>query len=242
MREASLATKKSVSKSGDAKVKHGKGKAQAKVSPTARAAKASAREEREEEELDSDSTPVPEPVAAAAEPKKARRGKAPVELGQALVEAWQTHERIHQFLLEELAPQAWSSPAPIGKGRTVRGIVCHIHNVRLLWLASHAPGSAVPAKLDRESATLEQAREALAQSSVAMVALLRQSLADGGRLKDFKPDVVNFVAYAMAHEAHHRGQICLVARALGQPLSQQAGFGLWEWRKRHAEAHPEPEE
>ena len=236
-----MATKKSVSKSDGATVKQGKGKAPAKASAKAKATKAAAREEPDEEELEP--APAPETVEAAApEPRKARRGKAPVDLAQALVEAWETHERIHQFLLEELAPEAWSSPAPIGKGRTVRGIVCHLHNVRLLWLATHAPGSTVPAKLDRESATLEQAREALGQSSVAMVALLRQALADGGRLKDFKPDVLNFAAYAMAHEAHHRGQICLVARALGQPLSQQAGFGLWEWRKRHAEAHPEPEE
>lgn len=236
-----MATKKSVSKSKDAKVKHGQGKAPAKVSAKAKATKPAAREEPDDEELEAQ--PAPEPVAAAApEPKKARRGKAPVDLANALVEAWETHERIHQFLLEELAPEAWSSPAPIGKGRTVRGIICHIHNVRLLWLASHAPGTSVPAKLERESATIEQAREALGQSARALATLLRQALADGGRLKDFKPDVVNFAAYAMAHEAHHRGQVCLVARALGQPLSQQAGFGLWEWRKRHAEAHPEPEE
>lgn len=234
-----MATKKSVSKSKDAQLKQGQGKRPAKAS--AKATRPAPREEPDEEKLAAQ--PTPEPVAAATpEPKKARRGKAPVELAQALVEAWETHERIHQFLLEELSPEAWSSPAPIGKGRTVRGIVCHIHNVRLLWLASHAPGTSVPTKLERESATIEQAREALAQSSRAIVALLRQSLADGGRLKDFKPDVVNFAAYAMAHEAHHRGQICLVARALGQPLSQQAGFGLWEWRKRHAEAHPEPEQ
>lgn len=236
-----MATKKSVSKSKDAKVKHGQGKSPAKVSAKAKATKPAAREEPDDEELEAQ--PAPEPVAAAApEPKKARRGKAPVDLANALVEAWETHERIHQFLLEELAPEAWSSPAPIGKGRTVRGIICHIHNVRLLWLASHAPGTSVPAKLERESATIEQAREALGQSARALATLLRQALADGGRLKDFKPDVVNFAAYAMAHEAHHRGQVCLVARALGQPLSQQAGFGLWEWRKRHAEAHPEPEE
>ncbi|MCY3000274.1 MAG: hypothetical protein NTV21_00495 [Planctomycetota bacterium] len=238
-----MATKKSVSKSKDAKVKQGKGKVPAKVSSKAKASKSAAREEPDEDELEPEVEPAPEPVAAVApEPKKARRGKAPVDLAQALVEAWETHERIHQFLLEELAPEAWSSPAPIGKGRTVRGIVCHIHNVRLLWLASHAPEATPPAKLERESATLEQAREALGQSSRAIAAMLRQALAEGGRLKDFKPDVVNFAAYAMAHEAHHRGQICLVARALGQPLSQQAGFGLWEWRKRHGEAHPEPEE
>lgn len=190
-----------------------------------------------------ESEPQLEPVASASpapEKPAKRRGKAPVDLATALVEAWSTHERIHQFLLEHLDPQAWSTPAPIGKGRTIRGAVCHIHNVRLLWLQNHAPEDELPERLDRETATLEEARAALAASALAMAGLLRAALADGGRVPDFKPDVVNFASYAMAHEAHHRGQICLLARALGKPLPQSVGFGLWEWRKRHGEAHPQP--
>jgi hypothetical protein len=70
----------------------------------------------------------------------------------------------------------------------------------------------------------------------ALHALLEQALARGGHVRDFKPDVVGFLGYCLAHEAHHRGQICLLARQLGRPLPQAAGFGLWEWKKRWLES------
>ncbi|MBM3991067.1 MAG: hypothetical protein FJ298_08665 [Planctomycetes bacterium] len=179
------------------------------------------------------------PTVAAA-PARKGRGKPPFDPSSALLEAWSTHERIQQFLLEQLDAQAWGAFAPIGKGRTIRGVVAHMHNVRLLWLASHAPDDAALARLDRETATLDEARKALAASALALTKMLRHALADNGKLPGFKPDAVHFLAYAMAHEAHHRGQICLLARAVGRPLASAAGFGLWEWRKRHGEAHPEP--
>jgi uncharacterized damage-inducible protein DinB len=39
-------------------------------------------------------------------------------------------------------------------------------------------------------------------------------------------------AYMFSHEAHHRGQICMLARQMGHPLSQKAMFGMWEWGTR----------
>jgi uncharacterized damage-inducible protein DinB len=47
------------------------------------------------------------------------------------------------------------------------------------------------------------------------------------------------LAYFVAHEAHHRGQIVLVARALGQRLPVAVTGGLWQWTKRAAEAKAE---
>lgn len=177
-------------------------------------------------------------VAREVAPTKKTRGKGPVDLGAALIEAFATHERIHQYLLEHLEPSAWNAEAPIGKGRTIRGIVAHIHNVRLMWLGLAAEGIAAPAKVDRNTVTLDEARAALSSSAAALTELLHRSLAAGGHVKDFKPDVLGFVSYVIAHEAHHRGQICMLARLLGHPLPQQVGFGMWEWRKRHGEAVP----
>ncbi|MCC7014566.1 MAG: DinB family protein [Planctomycetes bacterium] len=174
--------------------------------------------------------------ATPAAPARRARGKGPVDLGSALVDALATSERINQYLLEHLEPSAWDTPAPVGKGRTIRGIVAHLHNVRVLWLSVSAPEIPAPAKVQREQLTLDDAKLALRASAEALGELVRRALAGGGHVKDFKPDVVGFASYVIAHEAHHRGQICLIARMLGQPLSQQVGFGLWEWRKRHAES------
>ena len=173
-----------------------------------------------------------EPAASAPKP---RRGKAAVDLAAALAQTLATNERLNQYLLEQLDARVWDLPAPIGKGRRIRSIVAHVHNVRLLWLAKAVAPTAAPSKVSRDTLTLEQARQALAESAAALDELLRRALAAGGHLADFKPDVVGFVGYLIAHEAHHRGQICLLARMLGHPLSHSASFGLWEWRRRSDE-------
>jgi uncharacterized damage-inducible protein DinB len=62
--------------------------------------------------------------------------------------------------------------------------------------------------------------------------LLGRSLASDGRIRGFKPDAASFFAYKFAHEAHHRGQIAMLARQMGLPLSKSVGFGMWEWGTR----------
>jgi uncharacterized damage-inducible protein DinB len=178
-------------------------------------------------------------VVVPAPPKK--RGKPPVDLAAALLRSFATNERINQYLLEHLEPAIWASEASVGKGRTIRAIVAHVHNVRHMWLTMAAPDEPAPAKLDRHSLSLDDARVALAASGRAMLELVARSLEGGGHVKDFKPDVAGFVGYAIAHESHHRGQICMLARLLGSPLPQSVGFGMWEWRKRGDEVAPDEE-
>jgi uncharacterized damage-inducible protein DinB len=39
------------------------------------------------------------------------------------------------------------------------------------------------------------------------------------------------LCYMVAHEAHHRGQVCMQAHQLGHPLSEDVGSGLWSWER-----------
>jgi uncharacterized damage-inducible protein DinB len=168
----------------------------------------------------------------------ARKALPPVDLGSALVDAFLVNERMNQFLLGSLDPEVWTAAPPLAKdgtGRTIAAIVAHVHNVRHMWLAVSAKGTEFPEKVDRRTLTLSGAQRALAASAQAIRGLLERSVASGGRVKDFRPDVAGFLGYLVSHEAHHRGQVAMLARQLGHPLSKEANFGMWDWAKRSKE-------
>jgi uncharacterized damage-inducible protein DinB len=156
----------------------------------------------------------------------------PFDIKSALVSALATNNRITCYLVENIAPEAWPAKPPEGKGRTIAAITVHIHNVRRMWLKA-AGSDSVPAKL-AESATSKETLQALHSSQKALAELLAASL-ETGQVKGFKPDAAGFLGYLISHEAHHRGQICSLARRLGHPISQSAMFGMWEWGSRAKE-------
>ncbi|HEV8385076.1 MAG TPA: DinB family protein [Candidatus Acidoferrales bacterium] len=153
-------------------------------------------------------------------------------LSRAMLEAYAVNERMNQYLLENLPEAAWRAEPPGGKGRPIAAIAAHIHNVRHMWLVVSAKGSKIPEKLNRDTCTKKQAMAALAKSAEAIGKLLEAGLNHPeGRVKEFRPDVAGAFGYMVAHEAHHRGQICMLARQVGHPLPKMAGFGMWEWGK-----------
>ena len=81
----------------------------------------------------------------------------------------------------------------------------------------------------RFTVTTAQAKKALDASRAALREVLESSLAGDGRVKGFRPDVAGFFAYLIAHDAHHRGQITMLARQAGHGIPQKATFGMWEW-------------
>jgi uncharacterized damage-inducible protein DinB len=163
------------------------------------------------------------------------RAPAPLDLGAAILSTLATSERITQYLLESLPEQVWRAEPPSGAGRTIAAIVAHIHNTRLMWLKVAAKGTTIPAQLDKATVTPAQARKAMAASHAAVAKLVEDSLAGSGKVKNFPPDAVAFVAYLISHDAHHRGQICTLSRQLGHRLPNDVTFGMWEWNKRRQE-------
>jgi uncharacterized damage-inducible protein DinB len=156
----------------------------------------------------------------------------PFQVIEALLAAYATNNRINEFLIRNVPDAAWRAEPPSGKGREIGAIVAHIHNVRLMWLKSAGKTAAIPPKLERTNCTKAAAIQALESSWKAVEDVLRAALERDGRIKGFKPDVAGFLAYLLAHDAHHRGQITMLARQMGHPISQSAMFGMWEWGKR----------
>jgi len=161
---------------------------------------------------------------------------------QALIAAWHTNQRVTTYLIENLPRELWSMNIPGSPRRTIRMLAAHIHNVRCSWIkmigADH--GIAVPRTVDGRTVRPSELTRALARSSEGIVALIRLGIARGGSVppaawQNFPTDMVHFLNYFVAHEAHHRGQLCMLARQLGHRLPTDVTAGLWQWKKRSQE-------
>jgi len=162
--------------------------------------------------------------------------------GEALIAAWRTNHRVTTYLIENLPVELWSKSVPGSPRKTVRMLAAHIHNARCMWIkmigARH--GIVVPKTVDSSVVRPPQLVRALGRSSEGMIELIRLGVARGGAIppaawQNFPTDVVHFLSYFIAHEAHHRGQLCLLARQLGHRLPAGVTAGLWQWKKRARE-------
>ena len=156
---------------------------------------------------------------------------SPDQLPLALLNAFNTNNRINRYLIDNLPSEAWKAKPPDGKGRTIAAIVSHMQNVRVMWLKA-AKSEEIPAQLDRATVTPPQAVHALEASRAALCTVMSRALESNGRVKGFRPDVAGFLVYLIAHDSDHRGQITMLARQVGHPLPQKAMFGMWEWGSR----------
>jgi uncharacterized damage-inducible protein DinB len=168
----------------------------------------------------------------------ARMKKAEGELGAAGARIFAANERMNQLLIEELDPAVWKAK-PVGGVRTVAAIFTHMHNVRCKWVRLTAPHLKVPALLNRARCTPDEARAGLAESGLRCVEMLVEALGDGERVTEFLRDGLaqpwpvgpEMLAYMVAHEAHHRGQVCMLAHQLGFPLAGKVTGAMWSWER-----------
>lgn len=151
-----------------------------------------------------------------------------------LVECYSVNERMNQIVLKHLDPAAWRARLPGTKGRTIAAIVAHVHNIRSKWLRLSAPHLKLPAPLDRATCTQKQARAALLESAARCSEMLADARVDtflrDGWARPW-PAGPAMLAYMLSHDAHHRGQICMLAHQLGFPLPTEAASGIWVWEK-----------
>ena len=169
--------------------------------------------------------------------------KVDAQLGRAAVRTFAANERMNQMLIEHLDPAVWRASPP-GKVRSIAAIFTHVHNVRTKWIRLTAPHLKVPKQLNRANCTPQQARVGLAESAARCAEMLTEALGGdgdgrGGRIQTFRRDGwakpwpvgVEMLGYMISHEAHHRGQVCMLAHQLGFPLAQEVTSGMWNWEK-----------
>ena len=181
-----------------------------------------------------------------ARPSTVRADAVPgADFGQTLLETYAVNDRMNQLLLEHLDPRAWRAKLPGSKGRTIAAIFAHVHNIRRKWLRLSTPHLKLPARLDRSRCTRKQTQAALAASAAECSKMLAEMLsgifseARPGRVQQFRrdgwakawPPGAAMFAYMISHDAHHRGQVCMLAHQLGFPLPTKTGSGIWAWEK-----------
>lgn len=167
-------------------------------------------------------------------------------LRDALVPVWRTNNRATIFLIERLPPELWAASVPGAPRRTVRMIAGHIHNARCMWIRTlgREHQVEVPDPVDRRRVGPRQLVPALNRSSRGIASLLELGCEHGGAIppspsytwRNLPLDVGHVLAYFVAHEGHHRGQIVMLARQLGCRLPAEVTAGLWQWSKRAREA------
>ena len=161
------------------------------------------------------------------------------QLGQAAVQIFAANDRMNQVLIEHIAPTVWMAKPP-GNTRTIAAIFTHMHNIRCKWVRLTAPHLTVPTQLNRAHCTQQQARAGLAESAARCTEMLAEALGEGGgRIENFRrdgwaqpwPAGPEMLCYMLSHEAHHRGQVCMLVHQLGFPLSNTVTSGLWNWER-----------
>lgn len=175
----------------------------------------------------------------------------PPDPNTAILATYAINDAMNQLLLVHLDPRAWRATPPATtkgskkNGRTIGAIFAHMHNVRLKWLRGTAPHLKCPAALDPYRCTQKQAAAAHKKSADQCLRMLTDASSNdpNRRVTNFvrdswmptwpaSPNTVAYMfAYMFAHEAHHRGQITMLAHQLGYRLPAAAWGGLWQWDK-----------
>jgi uncharacterized damage-inducible protein DinB len=160
----------------------------------------------------------------------------------ALVDAWRTNNRVTVDLVRHLPSEIWDTAVPGAPRRTMRMIAAHLHNTRCGWVTTlgREHGIVAPLRVDNRRVARRQLVAALKRSSDGIEALLKLGLASGGQVppskgyvwRNLSLDVAHVLTYFVAHEAHHRGQIVMVARQVGHRLPTTTTSGLWQWKTR----------
>jgi uncharacterized damage-inducible protein DinB len=157
---------------------------------------------------------------------------------QAVLETYAVNDRMNQLILERLDAKAWRANPSGRNGRTIAAIFAHVHNIRRKWLRLSAPHLKMPEKLDRTRCTQNQARAALAESALRCSEMLAEALeGSAGRPKPFLrdgwakpwPGGAAMFTYMVVHDAHHRGQVCMLAHQLGFPI--KGAYEMWAWER-----------
>lgn len=177
----------------------------------------------------------------AGETMLRKSGRIPqTDLRASVLAAWRTNNRVTMQFIRGLPPALWNLPVPGHPRRTIRTIAAHMHNSRCGWVRTlgREHGITTPSRVDYRRVTPRQLATSLKRSGAGIEALLTLGFDSNDQVppskgyvwRNLSLDVGHVLTYFIAHEAHHRGQIVMVARQTGHRLPPKVAAGLWQWK------------
>jgi hypothetical protein len=106
----------------------------------------------------------------------------------------------------------------------------HIDNVRLMWLAAADKWAKIRGKLRLSDGFAGRSVGSAPETARSGCKICGKNLQNAdGQVPNFKPDVLAFGGYLIAHDSHRRGQISVLAHQMDMPAPSKASYGPWEW-------------
>jgi uncharacterized damage-inducible protein DinB len=151
-----------------------------------------------------------------------------------LLEAWNTNQRINLLLIDAIPAAGMKCTLSTRGGRNVAGQFAHLHNVRLWHLEKRARDLAVGLSVfpPKTTPTRAQLRKALAASGKAVEAFLGDVLEGKPKRRGLRKGIFATLAYFVAHESHHRGNILLTLKQCGHSPEKDTRYAIWDWDRR----------
>ena len=148
-----------------------------------------------------------------------------------IVETWHINNRINLHLIKHISREGMLSTLSKRGGRNVVRQFAHIHNNRIWQLEGRAKTLAKGARKfeTHDEPDRRTLMKALEDSAQRIETMLRQANKDVRGVRTFRRGLVPYVAYFVAHESHHRGNILLTLKQCGHALDTAKRSAIWDW-------------
>ena len=150
-----------------------------------------------------------------------------------ILESWRTNGRINALLIDAISDEGMLCTLSKRGGRNVVRQFAHLHNVRLWQLEARAKELAkgLYKFATKEEPSRETLKEQLADSGARVETFFKECHAGLPKRRTFKKGLIAHLAYFIAHESHHRGNILLTLKQSGHGLGSAWGYKIWDWDK-----------
>jgi uncharacterized damage-inducible protein DinB len=111
--------------------------------------------------------------------------------------------------------------------------LAHVHNVRVQQLDGRAKDLAqgLVTFASEDEPDRDRLEQALTISAARIEAFLERAITGEGKARPFKRGVITTLAYFVAHESHHRGNILLTLKQCGHKIDPAVAMAIWDWDK-----------